>query len=66
MSAIEGILTNNASQGPGFQVGVVFTVDLVLKINGKVETKGGFKVAIPDGSSFLIPLDEKKSSVAKL
>ncbi|KAI0397469.1 hypothetical protein F5Y17DRAFT_455122 [Xylariaceae sp. FL0594] len=51
--------------GPGFQVGVVFTVDLVIKINGKVETKGGFKVAIPDGSSFLIPLDENKPSVAK-
>jgi hypothetical protein len=44
----------------------VFEVDLVLKIDGKVETGGGFKVAIPDGSSFLIPLDESKPTVAKL
>ncbi|KAJ8113187.1 hypothetical protein ONZ43_g5209 [Nemania bipapillata] len=51
--------------GPGFQIGVVFSVDLVLKITGKIETKGGFKVAIPDGSSFLIPFDQSKSNVAK-
>ncbi|KAI1752822.1 hypothetical protein F4782DRAFT_500162 [Xylaria castorea] len=50
--------------GPGFQIGVVFSVDLVLKVSGKVETEGGFKVAIPDGSSFMIPFDEAKPNVA--
>ncbi|KAH8166206.1 hypothetical protein CIB48_g2056 [Xylaria polymorpha] len=50
--------------GPGFQIGVVFSVDLVLKISGKVETEGGFKVAIPDGSSFMIPFNEAKPNVA--
>lgn len=53
-------------QGPGFQIGVVFSVDLVLKISGKVETEGGFKVAIPDGSSFMIPFNEAKPNVANL
>ncbi|KAI0187114.1 hypothetical protein EV127DRAFT_513982 [Xylaria flabelliformis] len=51
--------------GPGFQIGVVFSVDLVLKVSGKVNTEGGFKVAIPDGSSFMIPFDEAKPNVAK-
>ncbi|KAI0810309.1 hypothetical protein GGR55DRAFT_133789 [Xylaria sp. FL0064] len=51
--------------GPGFQLGVVFSVDLVLKITGKVETEGGFKVTIPDGSSFIIPFDQSKPNVAK-
>ncbi|KAI1309775.1 hypothetical protein F5Y03DRAFT_347337 [Xylaria venustula] len=51
--------------GPGFQIGVVFSVDLVLKVDGKVETEGGFKVAIPDGSSFIIPFDQSKPNVAK-
>ncbi|KAI0861059.1 hypothetical protein F4860DRAFT_476713 [Xylaria cubensis] len=50
--------------GPGFQIGVVFSVDLVLKVSGKVDTEGGFKVAIPDGSSFMIPFDEAKPNVA--
>lgn len=50
--------------GPGFQLGVVFTVDLVLKVNGKIETGGGFKVAIPDNSSFMIPFDVSKPNVA--
>ncbi|KAI0454840.1 hypothetical protein F5B21DRAFT_221680 [Xylaria acuta] len=50
--------------GPGFQIGVVFSVDLVLKISGKVETEGGFKVAIPDGSSFMIPFNDAKPNVA--
>ncbi|KAI1421871.1 hypothetical protein F5Y12DRAFT_765498 [Xylaria sp. FL1777] len=51
--------------GPGFQLGVVFSVDLVLKVTGKVETEGGFKVTIPDGSSLIIPFDESKPNVAK-
>ncbi|KAI0538736.1 hypothetical protein GGR58DRAFT_283621 [Xylaria digitata] len=51
--------------GPGFQIGVVFSVDLVLKVTGKVETEGGFKVIIPDGSSFIIPFDESKPNIAK-
>ncbi|KAK5631610.1 hypothetical protein RRF57_007324 [Xylaria bambusicola] len=51
--------------GPGFQIGVVFSVDLVLKVDGKVETEGGFKVTIPDGSSFIIPFDDSKPNVAK-
>ncbi|KAI0976620.1 hypothetical protein F4678DRAFT_413940 [Xylaria arbuscula] len=51
--------------GPGFQIGVVFSVDLVLKVDGQVETEGGFKVAIPDGSSFIIPFDQSKPNVAK-
>ncbi|KAI0435028.1 hypothetical protein F5Y09DRAFT_337121 [Xylaria sp. FL1042] len=51
--------------GPGFQIGVVFSVDLVLKITGEVETEGGFKVTIPDGSSFIIPFDQSKPNVAK-
>ncbi|TRX96462.1 hypothetical protein FHL15_002734 [Xylaria flabelliformis] len=50
--------------GPGFQIGVVFSVDLVLKVSGKVNTEGGFKVAIPDGSTFMIPFDEAKPNVA--
>ncbi|KAI3338251.1 hypothetical protein F4824DRAFT_499587 [Ustulina deusta] len=51
--------------GPGFQIGVVFSLDLVLKVTGKVETEGGFKVVIPDGSSFIIPFDESKPNVAR-
>ncbi|KAI8624061.1 hypothetical protein F5Y19DRAFT_491637 [Xylariaceae sp. FL1651] len=51
--------------GPGFQVGVVFSVDLVLGLTGKVETTGGFKVAIPDGSTFKIPFDQSKPNIAK-
>ncbi|RWA03980.1 hypothetical protein EKO27_g11128 [Xylaria grammica] len=51
--------------GPGFQIGVVFSIDLVVKVTGKVETEGGFKVAIPDGSSFIIPFDESKPNIAK-
>ncbi|KAJ2987191.1 hypothetical protein NUW58_g4639 [Xylaria curta] len=52
--------------GPGFQIGVVFSVDLAIELNGEVETKGGFQVAIPDGSSFLIPFDASKPNVANL
>jgi hypothetical protein len=44
----------------------VFAVDLVLALTGKVETMGGFKVAIPDGASFKITLDESKPNIAKL
>ncbi|KAF2969694.1 hypothetical protein GQX73_g3931 [Xylaria multiplex] len=51
--------------GPGFQIGVVFSVDLVLKVTGKIKTEGGFKVVIPDGSSFIIPFDESKPNIAK-
>ncbi|GAW16162.1 hypothetical protein ANO14919_055850 [Xylariales sp. No.14919] len=51
--------------GPGFQIGVVFSIDLVVKVTGKIETEGGFKVAIPDGSSFIIPFDESKPNIAK-
>ncbi|KAI1392839.1 uncharacterized protein F4822DRAFT_142880 [Hypoxylon trugodes] len=51
--------------GPGFQIGIVFGVDLVLGITGKVETEGGFQVAIPDGSSFTIPLDPTAANIAK-
>ncbi|KAI0506912.1 hypothetical protein F5B22DRAFT_621842 [Xylaria bambusicola] len=51
--------------GPGFQIGVVFSVDLVLKVDGEVETEGGFKVTIPDGASFIILFDDSKPNVAK-
>ncbi|KAI0543662.1 hypothetical protein F4679DRAFT_567871 [Xylaria curta] len=50
--------------GPGFQIGVVFSIDLVLAVSAQVETEGGFKVAIPDGSSFMILFDEAKPNVA--
>ncbi|KAI1338746.1 hypothetical protein F5Y15DRAFT_96917 [Xylariaceae sp. FL0016] len=50
--------------GSNFLVGVVFSVDLVLGITGKVETKGGFQVIIPDGSSFTMPLDVTKEVAA--
>ncbi|KAJ3571199.1 hypothetical protein NPX13_g5460 [Xylaria arbuscula] len=50
--------------GPGFEVGVVFSVNLVLKVDGQVETEGGFKVTIPSGSSFIIPFDDSKPNVA--
>ncbi|KAI1171777.1 hypothetical protein F4777DRAFT_582571 [Nemania sp. FL0916] len=50
--------------GPGFTVGVVFSVDIVLTITGTVDTQGGFKVAIPSGSSFMIPFDDAKPNVA--
>ncbi|KAI0380226.1 hypothetical protein F5Y04DRAFT_101874 [Hypomontagnella monticulosa] len=51
--------------GPGFQVGITFGVDLVLGITGEITTEGGFQVAIPDGSSFKIPLDPSLPNVAK-
>ncbi|KAI0473644.1 hypothetical protein GGR56DRAFT_541787 [Xylariaceae sp. FL0804] len=50
--------------GPGFQVGVVFSIDLVLGITGQVEANGGFRVAIPDGSTFSMPLDDSKPNTA--
>ncbi|KAI1823031.1 hypothetical protein F4861DRAFT_354135 [Xylaria intraflava] len=50
--------------GPGFQIGVVFEVDVVLTVEGKIETEGGFKVDIPDGSTFMIPVDDSKPTVA--
>lgn len=52
--------------GPGFQIGVIFGVDLVLGITGEVTTEGGFQVAIPDSSSFTIPLDPTVANVGKL
>lgn len=51
--------------GPGFQIGVIFGVDLVLGITGEVTTEGGFQVAIPDSSSFTIPLDPTVANVGK-
>ncbi|XXH05532.1 Vacuolar protein sorting-associated protein 8 [Hypoxylon texense] len=51
--------------GPGFQIGVVFGVDLVLGITGEVTTEGGFQVAIPDDSLFTIPLDPTVANVGK-
>ncbi|KAI1774642.1 hypothetical protein F4818DRAFT_68674 [Hypoxylon cercidicola] len=51
--------------GPGFQVGVVFGVDLVIGITGEVTAEGGFQVAIPDSSSFSIPLDSTVKNVGK-
>ncbi|KAI1761656.1 hypothetical protein GGR53DRAFT_17613 [Hypoxylon sp. FL1150] len=51
--------------GPGFQVGIVFGIDLVLGITGEVETEGGFQVAIPDSSSFTIPLDPTVANTGK-
>ncbi|OTB05638.1 hypothetical protein M426DRAFT_127692 [Hypoxylon sp. CI-4A] len=51
--------------GPGFQVGIVFSVDLVLGITGEITTEAGFEVSIPDGSSFTIPLDPGTPNVAK-
>ncbi|KAI0474753.1 hypothetical protein F4859DRAFT_78378 [Xylaria cf. heliscus] len=50
--------------GPGFLIGAVFSVDLVLQISGKIETEGGFQIAIPDGSSFMIPFDDAIPNVA--
>ncbi|KAI1739249.1 hypothetical protein F4680DRAFT_423282 [Xylaria scruposa] len=50
--------------GPGFQIGVVFSVDLVLQVSGQIETEGGFNVAIPDGSSFMITFDDAKPNFA--
>lgn len=52
--------------GPGFQVGIVFGIDLVLGITGEVTTEGGFQVAIPDSSSFTIPLDPTVANTGKL
>ncbi|KAI6082700.1 hypothetical protein F4821DRAFT_206612 [Hypoxylon rubiginosum] len=51
--------------GPGFQVGIVFGIDLVLGITGEVTTEGGFQVAIPDSSSFTIPLDPTVANTGK-
>ncbi|KAI1378762.1 hypothetical protein F4677DRAFT_378562 [Hypoxylon crocopeplum] len=51
--------------GPGFTVGITFGVDLVIGISAEVEVEGGFQVAIPDGSSFTIPLDPTVDNVAK-
>ncbi|KAI0141547.1 hypothetical protein GGR57DRAFT_406504 [Xylariaceae sp. FL1272] len=50
--------------GPGFQVGLVFSVDLLIGLVGEVDTTGGFEVSIPDGSSFVVPLDDDKPNVA--
>ncbi|KAI1464207.1 uncharacterized protein F4812DRAFT_462957 [Daldinia caldariorum] len=44
-------------QGPGFQVGVTFNVDLIVGVTAEIATDTGFEVTIPDGSSYKIPLD---------
>ncbi|KAI1089789.1 hypothetical protein F5B19DRAFT_357701 [Rostrohypoxylon terebratum] len=45
--------------GPEFSAGITFNIDLVVGVTAEIETKGGFEVTIPDGSSFTINLDEK-------
>ncbi|KAI1267692.1 hypothetical protein F5Y18DRAFT_424825 [Xylariaceae sp. FL1019] len=50
--------------GPGFQVGLIFSVDLLIGLVGEVDTTGGFQLAIPDGSSFVVPLADDKPNVA--
>ncbi|KAI1871550.1 uncharacterized protein JN550_004544 [Neoarthrinium moseri] len=50
---------------PNFQVGLVFTVDLVLGLSGEANVGGGFQVSIPDGSTFKLPLDPGKDHTAK-
>ncbi|KAK6087008.1 hypothetical protein SCUP234_02101 [Seiridium cupressi] len=49
----------------GSQIGILFSVDLVLGLTGEVATDTGFQVAIPDASSFTLPLDPSKDSIAK-
>ncbi|KAI1806994.1 hypothetical protein F4811DRAFT_550224 [Daldinia bambusicola] len=44
-------------QGPGFQIGVTFDVDLIVGVTAEISTETGFEVTIPDGSSYKIPLD---------
>ncbi|KAL7620287.1 hypothetical protein AAE478_009280 [Parahypoxylon ruwenzoriense] len=51
--------------GPGFQVGVVFGVDLVIGITAEVTVEGGFEVTIPDSSAFTMPLDPSSDNVGK-
>ncbi|KAI1106194.1 hypothetical protein F4804DRAFT_301852 [Jackrogersella minutella] len=51
--------------GPGFQVGIVFGIDLVIGITGEIDTQGGFQVAVADGSSFTIQFDPKEGNSAK-
>ncbi|KAI0881196.1 uncharacterized protein GGS22DRAFT_71835 [Annulohypoxylon maeteangense] len=51
--------------GPGFQAGITFNVDLIVGVTAEIETKGGFEVTIPDGSSFTINLDDKVDNNAK-
>ncbi|GAP84356.1 hypothetical protein SAMD00023353_0701740 [Rosellinia necatrix] len=50
--------------GFGFELGVSFGLDLVFTIAGKIETGGGFKVIIPDGSSFMVPFNDANSNFA--
>ncbi|ETS75627.1 hypothetical protein PFICI_12571 [Pestalotiopsis fici W106-1] len=49
---------------PGTQIGIVFSVDLVLGLSGEVATNAGFEVVLPDSSSFALSLDPSKDVVA--
>ncbi|KAF3014684.1 hypothetical protein E8E14_003925 [Neopestalotiopsis sp. 37M] len=49
---------------PGTQIGIVFSVDLVLGLSGEVATNAGFQVALPDSSSFALSLDPFKGVIA--
>ncbi|KAI2603829.1 uncharacterized protein GGS25DRAFT_525102 [Hypoxylon fragiforme] len=51
--------------GPGFQVGIVFSVDLVFSVTGEITTETGFQVTIPDDSSFTMPLDPTIANTAR-
>lgn len=53
-------------QGPNFQLGVVFSIDLVLGITGEVSAESGFELKIPDGAAFTMPLDLDLENTADL
>ena len=53
-------------QGPNFQLGVVFSIDLVLTITGEVSVESGFEIKIPDGATFTMPLDLDIENTADL
>ncbi|KAH8198926.1 hypothetical protein TruAng_006887 [Truncatella angustata] len=50
---------------PGSQIGIVFSVDLVLGLTGEVNVNGGFQITVPDTSSFTLSLDPTKDVVAQ-
>ncbi len=53
-------------QGPNFQLGAVFFVELALGITGEVSANSGFQLTIPDGSAFTMPLDPTQGNTANL
>lgn len=53
-------------KGPNFQLGVVFSVDLVFATSGELDATGGFDLSIPDGAALVMPLDPTESNTASL